>query len=154
MLAVGILVSIWNFFYSQRHGIVAGPNPWNADTLEWATTSPPEVYAFEHLPIVRTRNPLWDEFDEFEDARDERVLAGEEHFVFATSWLDAKPVAIAKFPEFTIMPLVMAIGIAGFFTAVLLKAVWFAIGAMGLIFLMGCVWLWPKEPKKEMEAFG
>ena len=28
----------------------AGPNPWNADTLEWATTSPPPEYNFTAIP--------------------------------------------------------------------------------------------------------
>lgn len=154
ILAFGILLSIWNFFRSRRRGALAGPNPWNADTLEWATSSPPEVYAFEHLPLARTRNPLWDDFDEFDDPENERTLAGSEHMVFATSWLDAAPVAIAKFPELTVLPLVTAIAICGFFAAALLKAIGFAIGAMVLIFVVGCVWLWPKEPKKEREVFG
>lgn len=154
VLAIGILLSIWNFFRSQRYGLVAGDNPWNADTLEWATTSPPVVYAFEHLPLVRTRNPLWDEFDEFDDPLDERTLATDEHMVFATSWLDASPVAIAKFPEFTVLPLVTAIVIAGFFTAALLKSVSVAIAIAVVIFVAAGVWLWPKEPKKEMEVFG
>jgi cytochrome c oxidase subunit 1 len=35
---------------------VAGPkassNPWHANTLEWATTSPPPHYNFERIPTV------------------------------------------------------------------------------------------------------
>ena len=34
-------------------GAVAGDNPWGADTLEWATTSPPPAYNFVHLPDRR-----------------------------------------------------------------------------------------------------
>jgi cytochrome c oxidase subunit 1 len=33
-------------------GPVAPANPWHANTLEWATSSPPPYYNFEHLPVV------------------------------------------------------------------------------------------------------
>ena len=31
---------------------IAGDDPWDAWTLEWATTSPPPEYNFETLPVV------------------------------------------------------------------------------------------------------
>ncbi len=34
-------IFIWNFIYSMWKGKRAGNNPWNANTLEWTTTSPP-----------------------------------------------------------------------------------------------------------------
>ena len=34
-------IFIWNFFASLRNGKKAGKNPWNANTLEWTTESPP-----------------------------------------------------------------------------------------------------------------
>src|SRR5438309_10725246 len=41
-------------------GKVAGDNPWNAWTLEWATTSPPPHENFVALPPIRSRRALWD----------------------------------------------------------------------------------------------
>ncbi len=41
-------------------GQPAGDDPWDAWTLEWATTSPPPSYNFETIPTVRSRRPLWD----------------------------------------------------------------------------------------------
>ena len=46
-------VSLWN-------GRPAGNDPWDAWTLEWATTSPPPSYNFEEIPTVHSRRPLWD----------------------------------------------------------------------------------------------
>jgi cytochrome c oxidase subunit 1 len=58
--AVGVLFLAINILRSLRHGKVAGNDPWDAWTLEWATTSPPPVYNFENIPVVRSRRPLWD----------------------------------------------------------------------------------------------
>jgi cytochrome c oxidase subunit I len=60
IIAVAILIFIWNLFVSLRRGEIAGDNPWDAWTLEWATTSPPPVHNFDQLPPIRSRRPLWD----------------------------------------------------------------------------------------------
>jgi cytochrome c oxidase subunit I len=60
VLAISVIVFVWNIIVSLRHGERAGDNPWNAWTLEWATTSPPPVYNFDLVPPVRGRRPLWD----------------------------------------------------------------------------------------------
>lgn len=56
----GILCFVLNLIQSFRKGKPAGNDPWDAWTLEWATTSPPPEYNFETLPEVRSRRPLWD----------------------------------------------------------------------------------------------
>jgi len=43
-----------------RRGEPAGDDPWDAWTLEWATTSPPPPYNFAPAPVVESRRPLWD----------------------------------------------------------------------------------------------
>jgi heme/copper-type cytochrome/quinol oxidase subunit 1 len=58
--AVAWLIFIVNLVYSLRNGKPAGDNPWEAWTLEWATTSPPPHYNFDQLPPIRSRRPLWD----------------------------------------------------------------------------------------------
>jgi len=60
IIALSVLVFIWNIIVSLRKGEPAGDNPWKAWTLEWATTSPPPVYNFKLVPPVRGRRPLWD----------------------------------------------------------------------------------------------
>jgi cytochrome c oxidase subunit I len=59
MAAAG-LVLVWNLVASFFGGKLAGDNPWDAWTLEWATTSPPPHENFYALPPIRSRRPLWD----------------------------------------------------------------------------------------------
>ena len=70
LLAGGVLVFVLNVFYSLRRGKSAGSNPWGADSLEWATTSPPPNYGFAELPSVRSRHPLWEQKDVFQEVGD------------------------------------------------------------------------------------
>jgi cytochrome c oxidase subunit I len=59
--AVGVLLLVLNIVHSLRRGRVAGENPWDAWTLEWATASPPPPQNFTApLPPVQSDRPLWD----------------------------------------------------------------------------------------------
>jgi cytochrome c oxidase subunit I len=61
LLAFGVLILMINVAISLRSGKVAGDNPWDAWTLEWATTSPPPPENFTRgVPPIRGRRPLWD----------------------------------------------------------------------------------------------
>jgi cytochrome c oxidase subunit I len=66
LMGVGTLILAWNLVRSWRRGAIAGANPWGASTLEWSTTSPPPHYNFAELPVVRSRNPLWDHPEDFD----------------------------------------------------------------------------------------
>jgi cytochrome c oxidase subunit 1/cytochrome c oxidase subunit I+III len=59
-MAAGAIVVLWNVVSSLLNGEPSGDNPWEAWTLEWATTSPPPEENFEMLPPIRSRRPLWD----------------------------------------------------------------------------------------------
>jgi cytochrome c oxidase subunit 1 len=55
-----VLLFVYNLLYSGFKGERAGDDPWDAWTLEWATTSPPRDYNFEEIPEVKSSRPLWD----------------------------------------------------------------------------------------------
>jgi cytochrome c oxidase subunit 1 len=58
--ALGTTVFVVNLVWSYFKGRAAGPDPWDAWTLEWSTPSPPPAYNFGSIPMVKSRRPLWD----------------------------------------------------------------------------------------------
>jgi cytochrome c oxidase subunit 1 len=55
-----ILLFLYNLINAYFRGKKAGPDPWDAWTLEWATHSPTPDYKFVSIPEVKSRRPLWD----------------------------------------------------------------------------------------------
>jgi cytochrome c oxidase subunit I len=98
LLGLSVVVLLWNVFISLRSGRVAGDNPWQAWTLEWATTSPPPEHNFERVPPVRSRRPLWDlahpespdpplgRQPEADHARPEKNLVGISSFILSEAF--------------------------------------------------------------------
>jgi len=60
VIAASMLPFLWNVLVSLRSGQVAGDDPWEGNTLEWATSSPPPPYNFDRLPEIRSERPLFD----------------------------------------------------------------------------------------------
>ena len=60
VMAAGIIVLLVNVFRTHRRGRRAGNDPWQGDTLEWYTSSPPPEHDFDTLPPVSSARPLYD----------------------------------------------------------------------------------------------
>jgi len=60
LLGISVLPFLWNVWRSLRNGEIAGDDPWEANHLEWATTSPPPLHNFESLPPIRSERPVFD----------------------------------------------------------------------------------------------
>jgi cytochrome c oxidase subunit 1 len=58
ILAGGFILFFVDAIRSARSGPIATANPWDASTLEWATSSPPPSYNFARLPVVESLEPL------------------------------------------------------------------------------------------------
>lgn len=147
VLAVGILISLINLGISMRRGVWAGANPWRADTLEWSVPSPPPPYGEVHIPTVVSRHPLWDDHDEEDDPGGRRVL-DQGRFTLASSSLDAYPVGVSHMPDDTITPLLLALSMALFFSALLLKWLWIALLGLIAMAVVNALWLWPARERR------
>jgi cytochrome c oxidase subunit 1 len=60
ILAAGVLLTVFNVVRSLTRGAVAGPDPWQGNTLEWFVPSPPPENNFDVIPRVRSLEPMKD----------------------------------------------------------------------------------------------
>jgi cytochrome c oxidase subunit I+III len=141
ILAVGLLISLINVARSLRWGAPAGADPWGADSLEWATASPPPPYNFAAIPVVRSRAPLWEE-----PARPRQVtgLADTHREVLVTTLLDAAPDHRTSSPGPTLWPLMAGLATAVAFIGSLFTPWGLVAGfLLGIPVLVG--WFWPRK---------
>jgi cytochrome c oxidase subunit 1 len=59
-IALAVAAFLLNLLVSTRRRRLAGPDPWDGQTLEWATTSPPPRHNFDAVPPVRSYAPLFE----------------------------------------------------------------------------------------------
>jgi len=140
-IATSVLLFIVNAVWSRRHGERAGDNPWGADTLEWATTSPPPAENFKRPPVVGSREPLWAQGG---IAGEVRGLALDPAEVLVTTALDAKPHHRVGWPTPTIWPLVAAI----FTTIMFIGSIftpWAVVWGTIPIVIALTAWFWPSR---------
>jgi len=52
IFAASLIYIFYVLYQGVKHGKKAGPNPWNATTLEWQIPSPPQAENFGKLPYV------------------------------------------------------------------------------------------------------
>jgi heme/copper-type cytochrome/quinol oxidase subunit 1 len=145
IFAVGVLLFIINVLWSRRAGAIAGDNPWGASSLEWSMTSPPPEYNFEIIPVVRSREPLWDVPPESTDAvvPEYRVL-DDGRRTLGTTVMDGLPQEVLRMPGDSLWPLAIAIALALMFTALLFASLTGIIITAILVLACAGGWLWPK----------
>jgi cytochrome c oxidase subunit 1 len=145
LLVIGGVLFVYNVVWSYVAGEVAADNPWNADTLEWSTSSPPPVYNFLHIPIVEGRNALWDR------SADAPVVTGirsDCREVLVTEVLDAAPSNKTEFPQPSIWPFLASVVTTAFFIGSIFTPWALPVSVIPLaITLIG--WFWPKSPRLE-----
>jgi len=127
LIAVSILVFLFNIWRTGRHGPRASNDPWGGATLEWSIPSPPPVYNFSVIPTVTSRLPRW---------RTER------HGPMADP--PAVPPAPIHVPGGSWWPMVAALGLPVIALAPLTHTLWVVF--VGAALLLFGIYRWAFEP--------
>jgi cytochrome c oxidase subunit I len=144
IIAVALLIFLFNFVRSARHGEVAGDDPWRGWTLEWATTSPPPHGNFVTLPVVHSERPLYD----LEQAELAAAEGGPAPEVYA---LPPEP------EQSTAVPFWLGLAILTIAVGLLTTPVVIAAGAVFVLVVlavwMGSLWTEPELPDASSHRF-
>ena len=122
-------------------------NVWNAGTLEWL---PNGNYSSRSIPIVASREPLWDQPDLAKDVEAGRyylpgsATGGRETLL--TSPIDAKPQALLLMPYPSWPPVLAAVFTAACFMLLTVKLVVLSFVCGVLAIAMMIRWLWDTDP--------
>jgi cytochrome c oxidase subunit I len=147
VVATAVLLFVINAVESLFRGAIAPDNPWDAAGLEWATSSPPPTYNFEHIPVVESRTPLWDAAGELPVVTGLRV---DEKELLLTTVVAAIPDLREPVPQPSVWPFISAIATAVLFIASIFSpwAVLFGAVPVGIALT---AWFWPKDMKRTPE---
>jgi cytochrome c oxidase subunit I+III len=143
-IAVSVALFIVNAVKSYRRGAIAPANPWGASSLEWATASPPPAYNFDALPIVRSREPLW-EPEAPNEAEPTHVvgLAEKSREVLVTTVVEALPDHRLAFPHPSVWPFLSAVAVTLLFIGSIFTP-WALVWGMVPVAIGVTLWFWPK----------
>jgi cytochrome c oxidase subunit I len=142
LMTLAVIVFLFDVVRALRSAERAPDNPWDASTLEWATSSPPPHSNFLRLPTVAGRDPLW------ENPPDQPVVVGLRsgiRDVLVTHVLDAEPDHRDEFPTPSVWPFLTALATTALFIGSIFTpwaVVWFAAP----LFVAMVGWFWPKSP--------
>jgi cytochrome c oxidase subunit I+III len=152
ILFFGILIFAVNVIISMKKGEPAGANPWGGDSLEWALPSPPPNYGFAITPIVRSRNPLWEQSDLHQgDSKLEALVRGMASWplkwraALVTGTLDGQPEEIFRVAGPSPWPFFAACATILIFIGELFDLYW-VIG-LGVLGVIGSLVLWHRPEK-------
>src|SRR5690606_34067889 len=146
VLAAGVLLFTIDLVVRFRPG-QGQDNPWRAGTLEWLPT---DLYSTRSIPLVTSREPLWDQPGLARDVAEGRyflpgtLTGGRETLV--TSPVEARPQYVIRMPGPGWPPFLAAVFMASFFLLLTVKAVVPAV-ACGVLMIVFCIaWAWSLDP--------
>jgi cytochrome c oxidase subunit I+III len=155
MLAIGILLFLFDLARNFRFAPESGEagNVYGAGTLEWLPT---ELYSTRSIPVVKSREPLWDDPSICDDVEQGRYFLPRSatglRETIVTSPLLAEPQYIQIMPGPSVWPFAAAVFTAGFFLALTVQAYGFGMASGVLAVIAVIRWMWETDRPVAMEG--
>jgi cytochrome c oxidase subunit I+III len=149
LLAAGVLVFLYDLARNVRLTLTQPVgNVWGAGTLEWLHN---DVFGPRSIPLVRSRDPLWDDRRLAEDVGKGRYYlpgapTGRRETII-TSAIDANPQYVLRLPGPGWTPFLAAIFTAAFFMLLTVKLMTVALSCGVLAVALILRWLWSSDPQ-------
>jgi cytochrome c oxidase subunit 1 len=142
-IALGFLVFVFNVVRSRRNEIT-DPDPWDARTIEWGTSSPPPAHNFDQDPTVTHLDEWWHR--KYEEGEDGKLRRRENIEYLANPDFDASSVHM---PSPSYWPIIVAAGlpIIGYG---MLYTYWLC--GLGGLMVVGGLFGWGLEPPTDPDA--
>ncbi len=145
ILAIGFCLVLADLVLQVRFGRYFRRDPWQAQTLEWATATPPPSYNFAAIPRIDERA------DGLEPGKIGPVLAGGFGYLgfarngdqetMGVDMLTGATEHVIILPRRTLLPLWTALATASFFLAMLFGQYWLA--PLGALLTVVLFLIWP-----------
>ena len=148
LFAAGVLVFLLDLVRNLRPTLSEPVGDvWKSASLEWMHN---HVYGPRSVPLVASRDPLWDQPGLSEESREGRhylpgTVTGRRETIM-TSPIEATPQALQRLPGDGWPPLLGAVFTAGFFMLLTVNQVTIAIVSGGLALVMILIWMWGSDP--------
>lgn len=151
VIAASFVVFLINMIWGARRGGAAPANPFDADTMEWATPTPMPQYGFRRLPAVASRYPNWNIHGTNApvDPATDKLLTALEHYPLnyraqlVTTAIDAEPEEVFRVAGPSVWPFWTSLGMA--VMMVLLVFSQYALAAVSVVATLLALVMWHRD---------
>jgi len=154
IIALSLLVFMYNWYTSRRRGQDSGLDPWDARTIEWTIPNPTPEYNFATSPVVTNLDHFWHlKYDNDDEGRAVRKEDADE--IVAEMGHDGlNPKSPIHLPNPSYFPILMAAGLPLVFYGVLYHTAFWgkALIAVGAVVVLSALIGWAIEPLEEPHA--
>jgi cytochrome c oxidase subunit 1 len=155
IIALGVLVFLYNALVVTPKSAPAPADPWDGRTLEWSVPSPPPEYNFAEVPTVHSLDDYWHrKYTEDEEGHLVR-LPGYEQVRAASDTNVAREGQHVHMPSPSYFPIMAAAGLLVVAYGMIFghnHGVAYLISVVGVVIVLGGLYGWGLEPSAEPES--
>ncbi|MGQ0744672.1 MAG: cytochrome c oxidase subunit I [Acidimicrobiales bacterium] len=152
VIALSVLVFMYNVRRSARSAKPAGADPWDGRTLEWTIPSPAPEYNFAEIPVVTNLDDLWHR-KYTEDTKGRAVLRDQRtdaELAAAANAVDQPERPDIHLPSPSYWPIFTALSLPVISYGMIYKT--WVVAILGAVWILAGIFGWALEPQTDPDA--